>query len=399
MKHFSNRRQRIQQKLTGQSALLIQQPREIVRNNDVHYPFHPNRYFYYLSGFEEPNAWLLITHDKTILWSKGNTPRQTLWEGSVLAEQSVTALDINQWQDVETISTTLLPHLSSLTQLYTIGDLPNSIHTKIKISNGTNIIDAMRVIKDDDEIKQIKKACKISATAHNYLMSHARKATHEGELGGLFYQKVTEMLATTLAYPSIVASGKNACTLHYTKNNATLTKESLVLVDAGCEYNQYCSDITRTFPISGQFSVAQKKVYKAVLAAQESTINMVRPGVTLEMLHQHATEILTKHLIQLGLIEETLEDAISKKLYLDFFPHRIGHTMGLDVHDITIHDEPLAAGMVITIEPGLYIHAPGTYQNIGVRIEDNILVTENGYENLTADAIKSIDDIEALVAS
>lgn len=398
MIHFAQRRQNLQKQLNENSAILLRQPAKKFRNSDVHYPFHPDRDFFYLTGFEEPNAWLLITKDSTTLWSEENNSTQTLWDGPVLAEQALSYLNIDKWYSIQTIEETLAEDLKDLDHLYLSGEKPSFL-SGTTITDASHLIHAKRIIKDELEIDNIAKACQISADAHNYLMTVARSVDNECVLSGHFIQKTMEKGADSLAYPSIVAGGKNACILHYTANNAPLSPKELILVDAGCEYGQYTSDITRTFPKSGKFSKSQREIYEAVLDAQISTIKEVKPGTTLTQLHNHATRILTQHLIDLKLIQSSLDDALQHKDYLAYFPHRIGHTMGLDVHDIHAEDDTLKPGMVITIEPGLYISTPGVYQHIGIRIEDDILVTDNASRNLSEAAVKTVSDIEYLMSS
>ena len=395
MIQFTSRRAYIQQSLKPNTALLIRQPHALTRNHDVCYPFHPNRYFYYLSGFSEPNCWLLITPKNCTLWSEANNPKRSLWEGDVLAEQTTSVLNIDQWFDITSFQQTIEPLLNGLDTLYHIGEKPS---LPVSLEDGTNLVRDLRIIKDPSEIDAIRQACNISAEAHNHLMRHAKNTPHETALEGLFLQSVMAQGVRSLAYPSIVASGKNACVLHYTDNNQPIDPNSLVLVDAGCEFEQYASDITRTFPANGQFSKHTQAVYEACLNTQEAVIQAVKPGMKLSELNQLASRLITEHLIKLNIITSSLDEALDKQIYKTYFPHGVGHTMGLDVHDIPLQDDTLQTGMVITIEPGIYIRESGPYQHIGVRIEDNILVTHDGNENLTQAAVKAPDAIISLMA-
>jgi Xaa-Pro aminopeptidase len=398
MIHFTSRRKALQQQLNEQSALLVRQDNQTVRNHDVHYPFHPSREFFYLSGFDQPNAWLLITKNKTQLWSPPMDPKKTLWEGPVLAEKTIEQLDIDVWDSILNLEQSLPKALAGIHTLHLIGDFPTSIQKPEVILDGKILLDPMRIIKDPKEIEYIRMACRISAKAHNHLMGIAKETPHEAALEGQFIQSIMQQGARSLAYPSIVASGKNACTLHYVQNNQPIARKELILVDAGCEYQQYASDITRTFPACGRFSAPQQALYEAVLDTQLSTINLAKPGVRMSQLHQHAVSRITQPLIDLDLICTSFDNAIETKAYEAFFPHRTGHTMGLNVHDIPLEDDTLLTGMVITVEPGLYIPSPGKFQDIGIRIEDDILITHEGHENLSLEAVKSVDEIHHLMS-
>lgn len=394
MTQFKPRRLLIQRDIKENEAFLVQQPKSKTRNHDVHYPFHPNRYFYYLTGFTEPNAWLLITRSQTILWSQNNDPTTTLWEGPVLAQSAKQALDIDAWHDIATFNETLSQYMHSIDHLHLIADdNPTSLST----SSGSLLLDTNRVIKDKYEIENIRSACRISANAHNQIMRYAKRAKTETAIEGRFIYEVMKQGSQSQAYPSIVASGKNACILHYTQNNQALNDGDLILIDAGCEFEQYASDITRTFPKSGKFTKSQRAVYEAVLATQVATINHIKPGISLSELNDYAAKLITEHLIELKVISESFDTAYHQQLYRKYFPHNIGHTMGLDVHDISPEDDTLKPGMCITVEPGLYFN-DSPYSGIGVRIEDNILITTDGYENLTIDAVKTVADIEHLMA-
>ncbi|MCP8352099.1 aminopeptidase P family protein [Candidatus Synchoanobacter obligatus] len=391
MKHFTQRRSRIQNSLQKNEVLLVRQPAETIRNNDVHYPYHPNRYFYYLTGFTEPDASLLISKTTCILFSQPSDSQRTLWEGALIAEQAVARYNIDQWYANNHIKDRLEKDLKTVETIHMIGDHPHT-PKHCSVQPGEKILDPMRLIKDAHEISCIRKACEISAQAHNALLQHL-DPLHESALDGEFIKQTMQAGSRSLAYPSIVASGMNACTLHYTKNNNPIAKGDIVLVDAGCEFQQYASDITRTFPADKHFTAPQQALYEAVLDTQKSTILLAKPGNTLSQLHQHAVKQLTRHLLDLKIINTSLEDAIESKAYLEYFPHNIGHTMGLDVHDIRIEDDILKPGMVITVEPGLYVRSKGVFKATGIRIEDDILITDSGHENLSKDAIKEVSDI------
>lgn len=394
MQPFVHRRTQLQNQLNASDAFLIRQPKPVIRNDDVHYPFHPDRYFYYLLGFEEPDAWLLITKKSTYLWSPGNSDRQKVWDGALLAENSPLELQVDHWEDLQNLKNTLPNHLKQIQNLFLIGSLPSDIVFDGAIHDGRASIDQMRMIKDHYEIQVIQEACRISSLAHNHLMSICKTQQNEADLMGAFLHETMKQGGFSQAYPPIVASGKNALTLHYIKNNCALSKNELILVDAGCEFQQYASDITRTFPANGVFSKKQQALYEAVLDTQLSTIELIKPNITLTQLHEHAVLSLTQHLVDLKIIKTSYQEAIETKSYLQYFPHRIGHTLGLNVHDIPATNDTLSTNMIITIEPGLYIHDHPDFNQMGIRIEDNILVTETGYKNLTDQAYKQVSDIQ-----
>jgi Xaa-Pro aminopeptidase len=397
MEAFKSRQQYIQSTLKPNQALLVRQPAETPRNHDVYYPFHPDRSFYYLCGFQESDAWLLITPSHTILWSRANDPKRTLWDGLLMGEEAAKELAIDQWQSLASLAETLPKHLSSCQSLLTIGDHPQHIKLPSTIGDGTPLINNMRIIKDPHEIHCIKQACSISAKAHNVLMQQAHNLSNENAVAGLFLNETMRLGSQSLAYPTIAAAGINACTLHYTKNNSDIQKQDLVLVDAGCEYSEYAADITRTFPANGRFSGKQQAIYEAVLDTQESSIGLCKPNAKFSDINRHAVSRICQHLIDLKILNGSIDEITEKQLYLTYFPHRVGHTMGLDVHDIPLNDDTLQPGMVITIEPGIYVSEPNDFYGIGVRIEDNILITPNGHENLTHEAVKQVQDIEKMI--
>jgi Xaa-Pro aminopeptidase len=273
----------------------------------------------------------------------------------------------------------------------------------------------MRVLKSPAEIELMRKAAQISAHAHRTLMTHCRVNQKEYELEALFQYQCMQAGARALAYPSIIAGGSNACILHYIKNDETLKDGDLVLVDAGAEYQNYASDITRTFPVNGQFNAFQKALYQVVLKAQCAAIELLKPGLIWEQLQGVMVEILTEGLLELGILKGNLKKLIAEKAYQKFYMHSSGHWLGLDVHDVGSYASEqcsqklsargtriLEAGMVLTIEPGIYIpkgacDVPEQWRGIGIRIEDDILVTPTGYEVLSAGIPKTVEEIEDLM--
>jgi Xaa-Pro aminopeptidase len=266
---------------------------------------------------------------------------------------------------------------------------------------------AMRLAKDEQELKLMRRAAEISSLAHRRAMHQARPGWYEYQVEAELIHEFLRSGALAVAYPSIVASGPNACVLHYRDNNRQAQGEDLLLVDAGCEFQGYASDITRTFPVSGRFSGPQKAIYELVLAAQLACIDVVKPGRAFHDYHQVAERVLAQGLIDLGLCEGTLDAVLETNSYKQFYMHRAGHWLGLDVHDVglyRVHGESraLEPGMVLTVEPGCYIrpaaNVPEEFWDIGVRIEDDVLVTAYGNENLTASTPKTVAEVEAACA-
>jgi Xaa-Pro aminopeptidase len=264
-----------------------------------------------------------------------------------------------------------------------------------------------RMIKDADEIATLREACRITALAHQNAMRTRADGRYEYEIEAVYAQTFLEHGAQAVSYPSIVASGKNACVLHYSSNNCRMKKGELLLIDAGCEFRCYAGDVTRTFPVGKTFTAAQRDVYEVVLAAQDACFDALQtPGGAVKSYHEAATRTLTQGLLDLKLLRGlSLDEALERKAFRRFYMHSAGHWLGLDVHDAGVPigksgDLTLTPGMVMTVEPGLYIgeedDIPAAFRNIGVRIEDDVLITENGIEILTSDAVKQVRDVEAL---
>lgn len=264
----------------------------------------------------------------------------------------------------------------------------------------------MRLIKSESEIALIERAAEITAEAHREAMRAARPGMHEYEVEALI-EYMFRRRGATPAYTSIVGSGENATVLHYSANNAAIREGDLLLIDAGAEFQGYAADITRTFPVSGRFNRPQREIYEVVLEAQKACIAMVRPGVSIDELHNRSVELLTEGLVHLGLLQGDLNELIEKEAYKKFYMHRLGHYLGMDVHDVGLYyvdgeSRKLEPGMVITVEPGLYVarnqEAKEEYRGIGVRIEDDVLVTAEGHRVLTAGVPKEVEEIEQFIA-
>lgn len=412
---------------------IILSGKEKERSADSTFPFRPDSGFFYLTGLAEADCALVIASEngktKSLLFAPPMTALSAVWTGSGLdLRKTAKNFAFTACHPIAELSQqleALLNHKDCLCHLFgqddavdrmllaTIQQLKRKTRQKCTAPSITldpcAILDELRLIKQPPEISLITKACDISAEAHTLVMKKTRSGMHEYEAQAILEAGFQRKGARAVAFSSIVAAGGNANILHYTRNDALIRKGSLLLVDAGCELDYYAADITRTFPADGTFSPAQKEIYQLVLNAQKACVAMIRPGVTLEAVYNRAVKILTKGLIRLGLLTGSLRTNINKGHYKTFFMHGIGHWMGLDVHDagtyyIDQKSRRLKPGMIVTIEPGLYIRKAAIkkkslkkYADIGVRIEDDILVTQSGHRNLTPSIPKEIQDIETLM--
>ena len=409
--------------------VILDSARECFYNHDCSYPYRQNSDLYYYCNIEQPNSTLVleVKEDKTFeshMFVTVREPNLEIWTGKIFSHDEVKELfgidhvyDNTEQEIKERLGKLFSQHKDK--HLYF--NCPNSTGKILKFieenktgyqtGNLLEITDDQRCVKDISEIELMRKAAKLSAQAHKLAMRATRTSKIEYELDALIIYHTMKNGSKRLAYPSIVASGNNATTLHYSKNNSVLKDGDLVLVDAGCEYQYYASDISRTWPVNGKFTDSQKEIYQLVLDAQKQCIEMVKPGITLYDIHLKSVEVITKGLISLGLLEGSVEDnikerstSIGKYKYTKYYMHSIGHWLGLDVHDcysVSMKRTKLVPGHVFTIEPGIYISndadVPDKYKGIGVRIEDDILVTATGYEVLSKDVPKEIDEIESLI--
>ncbi|HYF97394.1 MAG TPA: aminopeptidase P N-terminal domain-containing protein, partial [Coxiellaceae bacterium] len=382
---------------------------------------------YYLTGFEEPNAVAVFSSDqpteKFILFGQESDPIRERWEGAVLGQEgAITQLGATQAYPIKQFRQRLAELLRNKQRVYYLFDdrhlakqvqkqlinlkkqVRSGIDIPVEIHDLSKIVHEMRLIKDEDEIALLRKAANISAKAHTIAMQACKPGMKEYELQSLLEYELSRAGCDAVAYPSIVATGENACVLHYTANKDELKSGDLLLVDAGGEYRNYAADITRTYPVNGKFNAEQKAIYEAVLTVQEKVIASIRPGVKRDVMQELSELETTKALIELGLLQGELDALLKARAFNVFYMHRIGHWLGLDVHDVgnykVDHEwRELAVGMVLTVEPGIYI-PPGTpkidkrWWGIGVRIEDDILVTAEGCEVLSASVPKTVAEIE-----
>jgi len=413
----------------GTGVAVLQAAPERVRNRDAHHPYRFDSYFYYLSRFPEPEAILVIIAGpapRTILFCRDKDLERETWDGFRYgpdgARETFEVDEAHSIADADNLVPRFLENQEVM--FYEVGsDVAwdnrvigwlNAVRTKArsgvgapeKIRDIRSILDEMRLVKDASEIKTMQQAASISARAHCRAMKTTRPGLSEYEVEAELLHEFRRSGSQSPAYTSIVAGGANACVLHYVENNAVLNDGDLLLIDAGCELNGYASDITRTFPVNGRFSGPQRDIYELVLAAQAAAIEQVRPSNEWEDPHRAALDVLVQGFIDLGLCKGTRETVIESGDYRRFYMHRTGHWLGMDVHDVGDYKcdgdwRKLEAGMALTVEPGCYIrpadNVPERFWNIGVRIEDDAVVTSKGCEIITSDVPKTITDIEALM--
>ena len=413
---------------SGGGLALVPTAPEVPRNRDSYFPFRFDSYFYYLSGFPEPEAVVALIAgpdgDKQVLFCREKNAEREIWDGFRYGPDA--AKEIFGFDEAYGIATLpeKLPELASdRPALFTplglfdswdkqITQLLNEVRNRARagvsapdeVVDVRGSLDAMRLIKDDHELKLMREAATISSGAHRRAMNVTRPGWHEYQTEAELLHEFLRCGAQAVAYPSIVASGPNACVLHYRDNDRQMADGDLLLIDAGCEFRGYASDITRTFPVNGKFTGPQKDIYELVLASQLACLDVVKPGTEFHAYHKAAERVLAQGYIDLGLCKGTLDEVLENGTFKQYYMHRAGHWLGMDVHDAGLYQvkgasQSLVPGMVLTVEPGTYIrpadNVPEHFWNIGVRIEDDVLVTASGHENLTAAAPKSVTDVEA----
>lgn len=420
MHTYVKRRLRVSMALPSNTIAIIPAAHECVRNGDAHYRFRQSSDFYYLTGFNEPDALLLIesgSNSSCYLFNQATDKKKEQWTGSVLGQHAAQeVLGVNQAYPISSIAARLPELLSACSAIYVSSGVDNTLLSSIrhawkktdKFLDLGSILHPMRLIKDQHEISEMRQAARLSVAGHIRAMRACNRLKYEYELEAELTYEFTRQGARSVAYDSIVASGSNACTLHYTANNQPLMPDKLVLVDAAGEYNNYAADITRTYPVSGSFTHEQSAIYNLVLTAQKAGIQCIRPGCAWNEIQKTIVRIITSGLVDLGLLAGNVDDLIQTEAYRQYYMHNSGHWLGLDVHDAGTYQNPdgtsrtLEPGMVLTVEPGLYLPVdhpdlPAAFQGIGVRIEDDLLVTADGFENLSVDLPVEIADIEALI--
>jgi Xaa-Pro aminopeptidase len=432
-KEFAHRRKHLLHMMGEESIAILPTASIYHRNRDVAFPFRSDSDFYYLTGFPEPEAVAVFvpgrSHGEFLLFCRERDPERETWEGRRAgtrgACEEYSADDAFPITDIDDILPGLLEDKARV--YYAMGYYPtfdqrmlgwiNQIRQASRAGKRPpgefialdHVLHEMRLIKRTPEIKAIREAVRISAEAHIRAMQICHPHMMEYQIEAEYLHHFLSQGCRAPAYPPIVGSGSNACILHYTENGARLKRGDLLLIDAGAEYDYYAADITRTFPVSGRFSSAQKAIYELVLEAQLTALASIRPGNHWNEPHEAAVRTLTEGLASLGLLKGRVSTLVKKGHYRRFFMHRTGHWLGMDVHDVGDYKvdgewRVFEPGMTLTVEPGLYIpaHSEGVakkWWNIGVRIEDDVLVTKEGCEVLSAAVPKTVDEIEALMAS
>lgn len=416
-KEYRKRRVRLGHKLKPFSVAVLFAAKPKIRSNDTEYPYRQNSNFYYMSGFKEDNSALVFVKEAknfhTYLFVAKKDKTQELWNGKRLGKEKAKELfmvdDVFEFDEFgakfkEFVADKHHIYYDFMLDYSKVKLLKRHSKNILSYENVAGYIERMRLIKSKSEIELIKKAINITRKAHHRAMKIAKRLQYEYQLQANIEYVFKKNGAYSDAYTSIVACGNSANTLHYIDNDKKLVQGELILIDAGCEYNYYASDITRTIPVSGNYTKAQAEVYEMVLHVQKEIIAMIRPDVLRSALQKKSEELLCQGMIDLGILEGDLQTLIEAKAHKKYYPHGIGHWMGIDVHDecpykkLNGKEIPLKPGMVMTIEPGIYLdeedeNIPKKYRGIGIRIEDDILVTKDGCENLSYEITKETGDI------
>jgi Xaa-Pro aminopeptidase len=428
---FAKRRRAVMDRIGPQAVAIVPAAPHRLRNHDVHYPYRQDSDFQYLTGFPEPEAVAVLAPGRAegefLLFCRERDPERETWDGRRAgqagaqadygADQALPISQLDEWMPKllggrEQVHHTLgqqgwldqklIGWLKALR-----GQSRRGVQAPSEVVSLEPVLHEMRLFKNDAEIALMQRAASVSAAAHRRAMRACKAGMREYQLAAEIHHEY-ERNGLTWAYGSIVGGGANACILHYVENNDTLKDGDLVLIDAGGEWQGYCADITRSFPVNGSYSPAQKALYEVVLAAQQAAIDVCQVGQHWNRPHEAAVQVLTEGLLQLGLLRGDAGELIEKEAYRRFYMHSTGHWLGMDVHDVGAYKlnnewRPFEPGMVLTVEPGLYVtpaeDVAEPFWNIGIRIEDDILITANGPRVLTNEAPKQIADIEALMRS
>ena len=429
-KEFNRRRKQLMRMMGRNSIAIIPTATEQLRNRDVEFPFRADSDFYYLTGFHEPDAVAVLLpgrpHGEYLLFCRERDPEMETWNGKRAGTQgAVDTFDADDAFPVSDIDEILPGLMESCDRVfYTMGSRPQfdqrvmewinrlregartGMRTPDKFVSLEHLLHDMRLYKSRSEIRVMRTAAKVACRAHRRAMQHCRPGRYEYEIDAELLHEFRSA-GMVPAYSSIVGGGANGCILHYTENSAQLNDGDLLLIDAGAEYDCYASDVTRTFPVNGRFTEPQKALYEVVLAAQAAAIKKVRPGNHWDAPHAAAVRVLTRGLVKLGILKGKPANLIRSEAYRRFYMHRTGHWLGMDVHDVGDYKvggawRELEPGMVLTVEPGLYIPAGSRgvarkWWNIGIRIEDDVLVTRDEPDVLSAAAPRTVAQIEAVM--
>lgn len=431
LEFFKNRRERLAKMMKSTEVLVLFSTPEYFRNSDVHHNHRQDSSLFYLTGFEEAESIFIFCPGQkfeSILFVQKKDPLKETWDGFLFGVEGAKeqfAMDIT-FENTEFVDKApeLLAHAQTVYTNCIFGshdsERLNSVLKSVQrkkgrsglglmtIADSLNVLGPLRVKKTEEEIQILRKACQISSEAHRAIMKAVRPGISERELHGLFLYETMKRGAQREGYSAIVASGSHATTLHYKTNHDICQDGEFLLIDAGAEYNYMTADITRTYPVNKKFSPIQKEFYQRVLDVQKEMVAAVKPGTHFKELNEKAISLLVDQMIGLKLFKESKDEIISKRLFVKYYPHSLGHFLGMDVHDVGAYYNkdlsepiPFEEGYVLTIEPGLYVpkddlSAPTELRGLGVRIEDNVLVTQNAFEVLTHDCPKEIEDIESL---
>jgi Xaa-Pro aminopeptidase len=429
---YDDRRERVLHALADGIAI-IPSARTVARNSQTPYPFRQNSDFFYLTGFNEPDAVLVLAPKRngcrSTLFLRDRDPDREVWDGARLGvERAPSALGVDEAYPTNELAKRLPGYIVGTNTIHYTAGIDDAMDRTIydaldaardiarskgktpqRFADPALIVHTMRLHKSDDEIAQLREAAGITQRGFLAAMRATKPGSFEYEIQAVLEAEYRAAGAQSVAYESIVAGGRNSMTLHYVANRDRLMAGDLLLVDSGCELNCYATDVTRTWPVDGRFSAEQREVYQLVLAAQQAAIERVRPGVSRSEFHDAAVATITAGLIDLGILSGSVEENVERQRYRPYFMHGTGHWIGLDVHDAGAYrdenDEPIrfAPGMVTTVEPGIYVRddldGPARFKGIGVRIEDDVLVTRGGNEILTTAIPKRIDDLEAIIGS
>mgnify|MGYP006241784381 FL=1 len=422
---FKERRAKVASQMESNSILMLCSSNIVSRNNDTTFPFRQESNFYYLTGFNEPNSVMLLKSDGTAyIFCRNKNPELEKWDGFMWGYQAAAdefnfddGFDIN---DIDQLAPQVMNGASTVYTLVgknkdfdqqvikwiTAANSMERHQGNIDLKNFSNQLGLMRLVKEDSELSLMRKSCEIAALTHKAVISKAKVGMSEFDLETMYLNEFKSHGSKDISYTPIVAGGERACILHYIDNNQPIADGELVLVDAGCEWGLYASDITRTYPINGKFSAEQRAVYEVVLEAHIKACEAIQIGANCTD-PQKASELsLSQGLKDLGFLTQSMDEIMDKQLFREFYYHKIGHWLGLDVHD----DCPYSIGekevifqknMVMTIEPGIYVNQNANvddkWKGIGIRIENDILATDTGYENLTSLVPSNADEIEGLM--
>ena len=430
-KEYAKRRLRLMEIAGDESVIIVHAAAQKIRNNDVGYPYRQDSDFLYLSGFSETGAMLVLLPDEkgghSILFCRERDPQREMWDGLMAGtEGAVEQFGFDEAFPISEMEKRLPRLLRGRERVfYDLGKNPdfdqlligwmNDFRAKTRkkflapdeIITLDHSLHEMRLFKSRTEITAMRKSARIAVKAHQRAMQVCKPGMNEAEIHAELLHTFTRNQCEA-SYIPIVAGGANACVLHYISNRDQLNDGDLLLIDAGAEYDGYASDITRTFPVNGKFSGPQRDLYEVVLAAQLKAIEEVRAGKPWERVHETAVQVATEGMLELGILKGSLEEALEEEYFKDYYVHNTGHWLGLDVHDvgeyeIDGHSRVLEPGMVLTVEPGIYIPESATavdeiWRGMGIRVEDNVVVTRGEAEVLTSDICKTMDDMEAMMA-